>query len=215
MMAGLSACAPKKTEVFSVDAALYPYYQTFVTQGKIRGKSYDTNNLVMKFGAMPSASTLGYCTTEYSNNNNILDPKERTTPVVVIDEARWSRSSEVQRRELIYHELGHCLMKKDHETRTNGFAPESLMYPYSISYNYPAFFAQWEVNYLDQLFGLRTYALTETDFPVHVAKTGSAETNASSVPEGQTKTYYTTVEGCEHDVETIRLMEEEHSHDHE
>lgn len=53
-------------------------------------------------------------------------------PVITIDETYWAFSDEYAREELMYHELGHCLLARDHcEIKENGESV-SLMEPEMI-----------------------------------------------------------------------------------
>jgi SprT-like family len=50
----------------------------------------------------------------------------------------WFNQSEEQREQLVYHELGHCVLNKGHDDTTMGECPNSIMR--SISFN------DWEID---------------------------------------------------------------------
>src|SRR5690606_17670169 len=54
------------------------------------------------------------------------------------------------REQLMFHELGHCILNRSHTNSTN-----SIMYPYHLSANY---YINHYVNYIAELFGMTAYA---------------------------------------------------------
>ena len=50
----------------------------------------------------------------------------RSTGTITVDETRWADLCPLQRRALIFHELGHCVLMRDH---TNDGDPISYMNP--------------------------------------------------------------------------------------
>ena len=55
--------------------------------------------------------------------------KQDTTPRIVIDTTRWDKMSDVRRETLMYHELGHCALFRQHVEGVN----TSIMNPLLIS----------------------------------------------------------------------------------
>ena len=196
-------CAKQVTN-FSVDPALMPYYEAFVKEGQDRGNNQATNDLSMNFGET-TGNVIGYCRRQESYNWNLLTKETVSTPVVVVKPSWWKNATEASRRELVYHELGHCLMDKDHNNQKSMYGqPESIMYPIHIG---GSFFQTWERNYLDQLFGLRLFALSESNGQpaTVIASNGNGANQASEAFEGvRTVIYTSTLDGCE---------DEEHFHD--
>ena len=195
---GLIGCA-KEPSVFSVDSAFYPHYEKFVEEGSKRSRQVDTNNLVMKFGKMPKSNVIAYCTTEINDSSTFLDHKTIKTPVVVFSEYYWNASNEVQRQETVNHELGHCLLSLGHNDSTTNTIPDSIMNTYSISRSYYYQYVTYMDYYLDQLFGLRTYALRNSD-GTYVASTApdeKVETQENTIKTTST-TWVSTVDGCDH-----------------
>jgi hypothetical protein len=53
---------------------------------------------------------------------------------IQIDQYYWENSlDEGEKQEVINHELGHCDLNRDHDTRTANGYPISIMYPYVFS----------------------------------------------------------------------------------
>ncbi len=48
-------------------------------------------------------------------------------PVVYIDISTWNRLDDLLREELVFHELGHCLLDRDHCDEHDKFLPLSMM----------------------------------------------------------------------------------------
>lgn len=113
LLAVLSACgqAPKH-----VDASLRPYFERFEA---VTGVA--TAGVSGEFVALPPG-TYGVCLTNYSN-----------TYAVQIDPVKWAASSEDQREETVFHELGHCAMRLKHKGLTDEHGcPSSIMYPFAF-----------------------------------------------------------------------------------
>ncbi len=195
----MTACGQKEITKFEVNETILPYYNKFIHEGQIRGRDLSTNNLVMKFGEMPSNRTIAYCTFERKYSQVGLETRTQNTPVVVFSTAFWQYSNDIQRQETVDHELGHCLMHLDHNDATSPYGyPESIMNTYSVSRSHFYTYAQNVSYYLDQLFGLRTYALTDSP--------NNGGVVASTF--NPNKTYVSTIDGCDqHDHKPIEIQE--------
>ena len=64
------------------------------------------------------------------------------TPRIVLNKRFWSKLNSTYKRQLIYHELGHCILQLDH-------SKDGLMQPYII---YHKRFKKYEEYYLDKFF---------------------------------------------------------------
>lgn len=86
---------------------------------------------------------------------------QRQYPYVEIKKSFWDTADEDARRNLIFHELGHCLLYRDHDTSVQ-FAsnmgrsvPLSIMYPYIImtmSTEVVSFYLNYITDYINELF---------------------------------------------------------------
>ncbi len=68
------------------------------------------DNLVVRFGPMhygAAPDVVGYCA--YRGGE---------TPVITIRHDKWVTYSHVMREELMFHELGHCILDRSHDSRT-------------------------------------------------------------------------------------------------
>jgi hypothetical protein len=56
---------------------------------------------------------------------------------IEIDPDFWFSSSDVKKEELLFHELGHCILNRDHDnSRLYYSIPKSVMYPYVFEWAY-------------------------------------------------------------------------------
>ena len=92
------------------DPALWPYYESFEKEAQSRGLSYDLNALEIT-GVVEEISEDGVAgTCRYGSHINH----------VTIDQSFWNSFSELRRELVVYHELGHCVLFKDHTEDDNG-----------------------------------------------------------------------------------------------
>lgn len=84
-----------------VDPVLQPYLENFLDAAAARDIDLNSNrlaNLTLRFGIL-EAGTLGICS---SNNSNLND--------IIVSESASERSL----RWIVYHELGHCILRMNH-----------------------------------------------------------------------------------------------------
>jgi hypothetical protein len=99
-----------------------PYVAKFEQTSIEVGKPVQVNDLVVKFGPTEE------------RQDAVCETGDAITPTILINQLSWSRMTEADREALMYHELGHCVLGRNHITtrNTNG-QPISLMYPVAIS----------------------------------------------------------------------------------
>jgi len=88
-----------------IAAELQVYFDNFVEEGTARGMeiSLDDVDIGGYIENIEQRGTLGQCKS-YSNGSG----------QVVIDEPYWNRVDETEREYLVFHELGHCLLDREH-----------------------------------------------------------------------------------------------------
>jgi len=86
--------------------------------------------------------TVGLCWSQtYSNG-------EKQGIEIEIDPDFWFASSEMKKEELLFHELGHCILNRDHEDEMlYQRIPKSVMYPYVFEWAYE----RYRSYYVDEL----------------------------------------------------------------
>lgn len=77
---------------------------------------------------------------------------------VVVARNYWDKMHDLQREEVIFHELGHCLLDRPHRNEERFNVPCSLMNGTGLPYI--ADYGSHKENYLDELFGKRTTCAT-------------------------------------------------------
>lgn len=106
--------------------SIEPQYQTYVDRFLSDAHSMNRNikiyDLIIKTTESLRGEIVGQCQKGFN-----------TTPVIVISKKYWIDLSEFEREELLYHEMGHCVLMRRHRDDTDEMGiPKSLMYPYML-----------------------------------------------------------------------------------
>lgn len=137
-----SACgkAPAESSAPVLSLGSYSDYVTrFENASKAAGKPVTVTNLVIQEGKMESPYENGACTVT-----------EGQPPTITIKASAWALLTEPEREELIFHELGHCVLGRVHNSTMDGSGdPVSLMNPYPIG---PVTYSSHRADYLVELF---------------------------------------------------------------
>lgn len=104
---------------YEVDATLEPYVRRFLDEARKRGQTVNATNLVVKFDTLAVAEVCGECRLAAGEPPTVrLNPKGFC----------WKTAGEEAREGLVFHELGHCLLKRLHKnTRLPNGLYASLM----------------------------------------------------------------------------------------
>lgn len=89
------------------------------------------------FGAQSSDGFIGYC-----------NPKKNSWKIT-LGRGYWDSADDDQRRALVYHELGHCVLNRPDDNQLLPDRPKSIMYPEIV--DGPTYKAHW-TEYLCELF---------------------------------------------------------------
>lgn len=89
-----------------VDESLWGFFAEFERQGALRGIDIDIAALGITgvIEEIDEQHVAGTCRYNFRNPNHIT-----------IDETFWNRSSPIYREFVLFHELGHCYLYRDHE----------------------------------------------------------------------------------------------------
>ncbi len=126
-----SACSSKDKahdSFLQVDAPFQNFVNNFEQVSATEGQPLTINDLVIQFGNTPTLNETGVC--EWADNE---------TPKITVNERIWNTLNDYDKQEVIFHELGHCILKRIHQTSeimaySNTIqVAESIMYPYRIS----------------------------------------------------------------------------------
>lgn len=110
----LSACG----KVYQVDADFQPYVAEFERLGVKK-----VDNLIIEYGETSNASAGATC---YLGSG---------TPRIAVDKEGWSQIHDSQRRQTLFHEMGHCVLNREHTTdRFEDNCPKSYMNASPVSW---------------------------------------------------------------------------------
>jgi len=89
-----------------IEAELQVYFSSFVEEASTYGMDISLEDIDLGgyIENIEARGTLGQCKS-YSNGSK----------QVVIDEPYWDRVDDLEREYLVFHELGHCLLGRDHD----------------------------------------------------------------------------------------------------
>ena len=109
---GCSNEEPAPQPEYKVEREFLPYFNSFLARANNYGYSWDLSEygLTIQFGTenqFDTTSYIGYCSgmnTDYGHD-------------VFIDPEYWEDANELDKERLIYHELGHCLLRREHRNK--------------------------------------------------------------------------------------------------
>lgn len=120
------------------DPEFVPYLMLFNDEMKSRGVTGLPYRVVISFDdSLDNSYTLGVCYIRGMVAGSPLRGYTRQIRSVSINKSSWVRLRAESREELIFHELGHCVLGKTHDTSMGWHGgerlPNSIMYDGSIS----------------------------------------------------------------------------------
>ena len=111
---------PEEPEGYeNVDEALWNYFDRFEEEAAERGIAVDirAERITGFISEIEEDNVAGTCNYNFRNPNK-----------VTIDASFWNRSSDRFREFVVFHELGHCILYRDHKEDANQFnVCESIM----------------------------------------------------------------------------------------
>jgi hypothetical protein len=122
------------------DSVIQPYFDSFIREAKHRNVPIKAHPITIIFGDtkmenVPNA--IGVCVDFYG------------APLIILNRFFWDASDVLEREELLFHELGHCVLMRDHCEVKDGNASITMMEPFMFSDNY---YALHREALLDELF---------------------------------------------------------------
>ena len=125
------------------DTAFDSSIKEFMAQAVERDKDINDRmqNLTVEFGVTATSedpTAIGWCIWNDDNTKNII-----------ISQNYWNSTNVWGQREVLFHELGHCVLDREHDTNMVHGRPESIMYPDALD---PNIFQQFYSSYMDELF---------------------------------------------------------------
>lgn len=142
LLASGCGSAPAHTPSVQVDPELSSYVARFEQAAADNGHAMQVTDLSMSFGQVDAAGESG--------GRGVCVAVTGQTPSVTISPDAWAASTDAEREELVFHELGHCLLSRTHVAGINAQGiPESIMDPSEIT---GAIYSQNRDYYLATLF---------------------------------------------------------------
>lgn len=138
-------CMQEPKLIYSIDSEFAPHLEVFKAEAQQRGIPMNINNLVMRFTkAFDKSETLAQC--QYG-----------TTPTILVGLDFWNYSDPKTREQVIFHELGHCILGRGHlddSVNLGGYniIPKSIMSTLLFSTTY---YDHNRTYYIDELFAGR------------------------------------------------------------
>lgn len=135
----LSGCATYHKTVLDIAPEFRPYVSLFQIEALDRGKQIVIEDLIIRFGPMRGGE-VGQCW-----------QFDDSTPTIVVDAEIWQLIGYYEREILVFHELGHCILGREHRNSLddNGM-PKSIMYKHLFNEYY---YETYREKYLNELFG--------------------------------------------------------------
>ncbi|MBK8505546.1 MAG: hypothetical protein IPL46_27115 [Saprospiraceae bacterium] len=128
-----------------VDRMLWSHFQTFEIEAAKRRILVDlaTENILGSLTDLSGTHVAGQCTYNYNQPNKIT-----------IDLPIWNNASHLRREMIVFHELGHCFLSRDHHdvSFSNGLC-KSIMRSGTCCCQ-DAYTQNNRAYYLDELFGI-------------------------------------------------------------
>ncbi len=111
--------------IYSIDPELQPYLDRFYKEAESRGLVFEKENLEMKFSDELKEDVCGQC----------LSPKKNRVGQLTVEINRsgecWTAEADLNKEALVFHELGHCLLNRDHANKVfDSGAPKTIMTTY-------------------------------------------------------------------------------------
>lgn len=137
LLVSCGSAPPPSKDNDAVQEEFKPYYSEFIDDLNLRNRRVSYSGIAIKFDKMKSSNNVGECHYSY--------PKH----TVKINRTFWDVSSNTTKKIIIYHELGHCMLYKEHSEKLNSInQPVSIMYPRVL---YASVFLRDELQYINEL----------------------------------------------------------------
>jgi hypothetical protein len=104
IFSGISCTKDEVIELF-VDTSLQEYFNRFAEEGALRNVvvDFESSKVNGYIRLITSQGVIGQCAHD--------DTKPNT---VIIDRTYWSTATDLEREFLVFHELGHCVLNREH-----------------------------------------------------------------------------------------------------
>lgn len=122
----LTSCGKPHNKMVAIAPEARPYVDSFEVESAKVGMPIVIDDLQVVFvHNYDNTETLGSC---HQENN--------ATPLINIDQQSWDWGTDAQHEQLVFHELGHCILHRVHDNRfldINEITPISIMNAYEFT----------------------------------------------------------------------------------
>jgi hypothetical protein len=117
----LSACA-KHTPVVQIDEPFKPYVTAFQARAAMVGYNVKISDLIVTtVDSFSDPNVVGMCLGMNQNDQ---------TPTISVSKFYWPKLEVSFREEMLFHELGHCVLNRNHRPDQSNNLSLSVMNPY-------------------------------------------------------------------------------------
>lgn len=100
---GILGCGPvHHDERLHIDPAFEEYFDRFVNLSALNGGPLAVTDLIIEFRRLDAFAAL--CQTE-----------DGETPMISVDPLTWTQLNSTDRQNVIHHEIGHCVLRRNHQ----------------------------------------------------------------------------------------------------
>jgi hypothetical protein len=105
VLTGFWSCNKDSSLDLFVDPSLQEYFDRFVVEGAARGVTvdYTASRISGYLKIITQPNVIGQCAHSDSKPNT-----------VIIDKIYWSTASDLEKEFVVFHELGHCVLNREH-----------------------------------------------------------------------------------------------------
>lgn len=122
MAAALTACGGASSVIHiptvSVEPQFQPLVESFKTEAKAQGTPVEISDLIVESTTDLTVQTMGECIQGGGNS-----------PTIQIAQSYWDSLQSDGQQELLFHELGHCVLGRAHTEANEQGIPTSMMNP--------------------------------------------------------------------------------------
>ncbi len=142
---------PGHIPIVNIAPEAQPFVNRFVQTAHAEGIQLEITDLQINFvndipSDRPGTTTLGEC----------FMGGPDSTPHIRLNRSSWVDMDELLHEALVYHELGHCILRREHDesfiTDLGEGIPKSIMYPYLLD---EGVYLRHHDHYLIELFNWR------------------------------------------------------------
>ena len=152
----IAGCKKKVEFVYQVPQEFEPYVQKFISEARTRGRDIVINNLIIQY---EYSSSFPYC-----GASNVVSSRNDVQKIITVNgHVCWQNNTQLET--LIFHELGHCILGRDHDMSLLPKGdPKSIMYTGDLTMYSPCVYALGDScnkfyrrsYYIDELFNPST-----------------------------------------------------------